>query len=716
MMLVRDYMTTNFSFLKTHSTFREAVLYFHQSKVGILPVVDEQNQLVGAITRYSVFRALLEDIPLDSDVFTHMIREPVTLFEDEDLVAARQSAVRNQIAHQIVLTRNHEICGILGQAETMRRYETKTESLASSLEFLIAHMPAGVIAVDPDGIILVVNHAALIMCNASEEELIGQPLSRTLPALHQFMLLHDNPDTWLNRVSIHNKKLLLTAKTISHEEHPWGSLLILQDLTDYETIASELEMTKSLKQKLQTVVDAAYDGLILIDQQGKIEIVNHAISELVNCPKEDLIGQEIDRFFPELKLTEALADDFLEENIEAVFMGKSRSLVTKIPIQREKKTVGALGKIIYKNLNKWKTVTRRLENLEKEVSYYRAELSLLGGKHFDLDDILTNNAEMNRLIRLARQSAPGFSSILLLGESGTGKELFARGIHAASNRSGNFIKINCAAIPFELWESEFFGYADGAFTGAKRGGKPGKFELAHQGTLFLDEIGDMPLSMQVKLLRVLQEREFERVGGTQTIRVNVRIIAATNKNLEKMVATEEFREDLYYRLNVIPLTIPPLRDRKEDIPLLATAITKKLSHLMGMGEVSISEHVMPFLAAHHWPGNVRELENVIERTLNCLSGHEIDVHHLPEYLQMKASISSISQPKNPTVPGLIAPPVEASTDLYKKMMLEAEKQAIEAALRAAGDNRTIAAKMMGISRSQLYKKLSKFQSPASLEE
>ncbi|MCM3081597.1 CBS domain-containing protein [Brevibacillus invocatus] len=178
-------MTTNFSFLKTHSSFREAVLYFHQSKVGILPVVDEQNQLVGAITRYSVFRALLEDISLDSAVFTHMIREPVTLFEEMKL----------------------------------------------------------------------------------------------------------------NRVSIHNKKLLLTAKTISHEEHPWGSLLILQDLTDYETIASELEMTKSLKQKLQTVVDAAYDGLILIDQQGKIEIVNHAISELVSCPKEDLIGQEIDLFF-----------------------------------------------------------------------------------------------------------------------------------------------------------------------------------------------------------------------------------------------------------------------------------------------------------------------------------------------------------------------------------------------------------------------------------
>jgi transcriptional regulator with PAS, ATPase and Fis domain len=280
--------------------------------------------------------------------------------------------------------------------------------------------------------------------------------------------------------------------------------------------------------------------------------------------------------------------------------------------------------------------------LEKEISYYRGELSLIGGTPFDLDDIITRNEEMGRIKEFALQIAPGFSNVLLLGESGTGKELFARGIHAASNRTGSFIKVNCAAIPEDLWESEFFGYADGAFTGAIRGGKQGKFELANNGTIFLDEIGDMPLSMQVKLLRVLQEREFERVGGTKTIHVNVRILAATNKDLEEMVATKKFREDLFYLLNVIVIQIPSLREHKEDIPLLASSITKKFSHLLGLGQVNISKPALSLLTSHHWPGNVRELENIIERTMSCVNGDILDIEHLPEYIQKPRDVQNFA--------------------------------------------------------------------------
>ncbi|MED4749801.1 sigma 54-interacting transcriptional regulator [Brevibacillus choshinensis] len=711
-MLVKKYMTTNFATLTSTSTFREAVTFFQRGKIGIIPVVNGDEKLLGVITRYSLFRALLDNVPLDSVVTPYIIHDPLTLYEDEDMQRARELSIRNQSVHIIVLSRDNRVCGIMGQAEIVRRYEVKTQSLVDSLEFLIATMPTGVIALDRTGVILVMNKAAATMCNQEDTRLIGSPLSDVLPDLEQVLssqgfVAEDSP---LHRITIGDKKLIVTAKKISHDHQPWGALLILQDFTDYEAIANELESTKRLEKTLQTVVENAYDGLILIDELGKVQMVNDAVCELVNHPRNEIIGHDVDTYFPELKLTEALEEDFQGENIEAVFMGKRRSLVTKIPIMREKQTVGAIGKIIYRNLNKWKSVTNRLETLEKEVSYYRAELSLLGGKTFDLDDILTRNDEMDHMIRLARQSAPGFSSILLLGESGTGKELFARGIHAASNRSGNFIKINCAATPFELWESEFFGYADGAFTGAKRGGKPGKFELAHNGTLFLDEIGDMPLSMQVKLLRVLQEREFERVGGTETIRVNVRIVAATNKNLEQMVANDEFREDLYYRLNVIPIHIPPLRQRIEDIPLLTTAITKKFSHLMGLGPITVNKNAMMLLASHHWPGNVRELENVIERAMNCLNSNVLDVVHLPDYLAYPATAKAKSSGGSSASMLPSPKPIDASSsDHYKRMVLDAEKQAVEAALKAAGENRTVAAKMLGISRSQLYKKLSKFQ-------
>lgn len=705
-MLVKECMTDNYSSLKMASSFRQAVTYFLQVKTGILPVVDVDNKIVGVFTRYSLYRALLDGVQLDSPITSFIILDVVTVYEDEDLSTARLSLLRNKIAHAIVVTRDNRVCGILGHADTTRAYEIKTKSLVDSLEFLIANMPTGVIAIDRNNSILVMNKAADSMCGQSDQAMFGKQVSVALPEIHELLASHQmQEETLLSRITIGNRKLLIIAKLLTHVDHPWGALVLLQDLTDYEAIADELESTKSLKQTLQTFLDAAYDGLILIDEQGKTQMVNDALCELVHQSKEEVIGQPADKFFPELKMGEALAEEFPGEQIEAIMMGKRRSLVTKIPILRDKKTVGAIGKIIYKNLNKWKNVATRLENLEKEVSYYRAELSLLGGSTFDLDDILTRNDEMDRIKRMARQSATGFSSILLLGESGTGKELFARGIHAASNRPGNFIKINCAATPFELWESEFFGYADGAFTGAKRGGKPGKFELANNGTLFLDEIGDMPLSMQVKLLRVLQEREFERVGGTETIRVNVRIVAATNKNLEQMVAADEFREDLYYRLNVIPIQIPPLRHRSEDIPLLATAITKKFRHLMGMGPVTISKNAIMKLSSHHWPGNVRELENVIERAMNCLNGNVLDVHHLPEYLQYTRKESETGFRMTSANEQEVA-----RSDVYKKMVYEAEKQAVETALRAAGQNRTLAAKMLGISRSQFYKKLSKFQS------
>lgn len=701
---VKDFMNRNIPNLYVDSTLRDAVNLFRKEKIMILPVMDGKNRLIGIMTPSSLFKALSENAKISQNILPFIIKNVVTVNEDEDLYDVRVMLEKKQVGQAVVLSNNNQVCGVLDTTMIIQAFQFRSKNLTNSLESLIQHMPTGILALDLHGAVLVVNHAAESMCNLSKENCIGFHYSEVIPQLTQYIDSVDNP---LHRITIEQKNLLIKYVSLSNESNFWGGIILIQDLTDYEQIANELEVTKKLERTLQTVLDTTYDGHIVIDQNGIITMINDAACEFIQKPKNNLINSPVSKVIPEIKLEEALSQDFQKEKLEALVIWKHRCLVKKIPIYKDHQLVGAIAKIIYKDLNQWKTVVGRLDRLEQEVSYYRGELSLIGGTPFDLKDILTRNEEMERLKQVARQSAPGFSNVLLLGESGTGKELFARGIHAASNRSGNFIKVNCGAIPEELWESEFFGYADGAFTGAKRGGKPGKFELANNGTIFLDEIGDMPLSMQVKLLRILQEREFERVGGTETIRVNVRIIAATNKNLEKMVTNNEFREDLFYRLNVIVLYIPPLRERKEDIPLLASSITKKFSHLMGLGPVEINHSAMLLLTSHDWPGNIRELENIIERAMNSLNSDILDAEHLPEYIKKPKGITSVNTVSSPIPSIQTNNPEVGISDYYKNNINKAEMDAIQIALGQTGGNRTAAAKLLGISRSQFYKKLKK---------
>ena len=286
--------------------------------------------------------------------------------------------------------------------------------------------------------------------------------------------------------------------------------------------------------------------------------------------------------------------------------------------------------------------------------------------------------------------------VLISGESGTGKELFAQSIHHSSARKVHpFVRINCTAIPKNLLESELFGYDKGAFTGARAGGKPGKFELAHRGSIFLDEIGDMPLEMQPKLLRVLEEKEFERVGGTKLIKSDFRLIAATNQNLEDMVKEGSFRSDLYYRLNVIPLNIPPLKNRPEDISLLTEKLLKRLAAEADVYEdIKLSKKAQKMLKEYHWPGNVRELSNVLERTLSRLDGRSIDVDDLPFY------IVQTNENNKPVPAGSL-----------KSVQKDVEKRTIEKTLANCGYNKAQAARKLGIHRTLLYKKLKKYHIP-----
>jgi transcriptional regulator with PAS, ATPase and Fis domain len=322
---------------------------------------------------------------------------------------------------------------------------------------------------------------------------------------------------------------------------------------------------------------------------------------------------------------------------------------------------------------------------------------------FHFEDIITKDEILSALIENAKTASSGMSNILIEGESGTGKELFAQAIHNYGPREkGPFIAINCGAIPRELIASELFGYAEGSFTGAKKGGNPGKFELASGGTLFLDEIGDMPFEQQSSLLRVIQDKKITRIGGNQSIPVDVRIICATNKNMYNEMKRGNFRQDLYYRLNVINFKIPPLRERRSDIMLLFNYF---LQQEFGTGGTyNISHKAQEYLVRYNWPGNVRELYNTVERVVHLTQGGDVDVISLPQ--EILSSMQSEDLPTDPdTKTQSPALNVKKTRALYRQQRDESDLKRIRALLELHHGNATRVAQELGISRTTLYKKL-----------
>jgi transcriptional regulator with PAS, ATPase and Fis domain len=352
---------------------------------------------------------------------------------------------------------------------------------------------------------------------------------------------------------------------------------------------------------------------------------------------------------------------------------------------------------MFKDVRDVQALAKKLNFLESKIEFYEKELESLRSSKYTINNIVGKSESIVELKTSAIKAAKTNAPVLLVGESGTGKELFAHAIHYASERRPHpFIRLNCAAIPKDLLEAELFGYEPGAFTGAGSRVKPGKFELAHRGSIFLDEVSDLPLEMQPKLLRVLEEKEMERLGGTRLTKCDFRLIAATQENLEKCVEEGKFRKDLYYRLNVIPIQIPPLRERKEDIPALVEHLIQTLNKDLGTNVTKISPEALNILENYGWPGNVRELSNILERILYSIDGDTIQVHHLPIFLR---SIITGATKLQPT--------------LLKRLREDMEKEALLHAINVSNDNKNRAAKLLGIHRTALYKKMKKLNIPIS---
>lgn len=457
-------------------------------------------------------------------------------------------------------------------------------------------------------------------------------------------------------------------------------------------VGSNLKIDE-LKQGLEVmkdILDNAYQGIVLVDKDARIVKWNY--EKLMGIKEEDALGKRVEDVIENTRL-HIVVKTGEKELCEVQRIQGHDMIASRIPIIKDGKIVGAVGTILFKDIKEVHELAMKLKILKNTVDEYKGEINKMYRARYSFEDIITQNEKMLTLKENAKKAARSDSTVLIQGESGTGKEFFAHAIHNVSSRkNAPFIRVNCAAIPHELLESELFGYEGGAFTGAKKEGKIGKFELANGGTILLDEISSMPYSMQAKLLRVLEEREFERIGGNSRIRINLRIIACTNENLQTAVKEGRFRSDLFYRLDVVEVSIPPLRERLDDIPILSESILNQLEQKMGFSHKIVSDKAMLLFQKYNWPGNVRELRNVLERAANISSGGNINPEHLPDFINNKFYISSDKE----------------SMHTLKNIVAEAEIRAIMEALRLSNGNRTEAAKRLGIHRTALYKKLESY--------
>lgn len=473
-----------------------------------------------------------------------------------------------------------------------------------------------------------------------------------------------------------------------------------------DAIEGQLKVNKALDNLMvitryqNAIVDSISEGLIAVDQQGIITRLNWAAGRILKVTTEEGLRRPVEEVLGDGNpVRRALLSGVLcsDEEFQAdSAKGKIHCTITCQPIRNpQQKVVGVVA-------------------IMREIKLVRQLVQRMVGARakFTFDDLIGKNSAYLKTIQLARTASNSSSNVLLLGESGTGKEVFAQAIHNAGSRANEpFIAINCAALPRDLIGSELFGYTEGAFTGAKKGGSLGKFELADGGTIFLDEIGEMPLEMQANLLRVLQEKTLVRIGGQQVIPVDVRVIAATNRNLMEEVEKKNFRSDLYYRLNVLTINMVPLRNRKDDLLPLATFFIEKINRRMGRQVTVIRPETLDILQRYHWPGNVRELENVIERAINVAKGEMLTPDTLPEELLQdlpgdltETGRKHLTEDIWPTT--VDQPELQVTFQVQarrsgKKLKWEAIRQAID---RNEG-NLTHAAKELGISRSTLYRKL-----------
>ncbi|ADI01663.1 sigma 54-interacting transcriptional regulator [Syntrophothermus lipocalidus] len=719
-MKFKEVMTPNPLTLSPDQTVREVASIFLGRRIDGAPVVNEWGELIGLFTKSHIMRVVAEGRDLDTPVRDLMTKDNIITAGPEDDIddfyqgpeeisgtkvidplhgfMGGEVAIQKAQFGRLPIVEGKKVVGMFTRTDTTKVFLEQLQKVGSELVTILDSVHNGILSVDRRGDIRVFNRAAERLLGKSAEAVLGKNAKACFPTTKILETLKTGEARYAVRVNINNKTLISNHAPIIKDGEIIGAVAVFQDITELEEISRELEYTKELNAELDAIFESSYDGLFVTDGNGVVVRLNKALERTTGLKGEEMLGKNMRELVDTGYFSDSVTLLAIEKREPVTLLEKTGAgkiiLVTGNPIFNQK---GEVVRVLTncRDITELTELRDKLERMQGLSKHYATQLQQLRMKYAEWQHMVISSAKMENLMELVVRLAQVDSTILIQGESGVGKELIAETIHANSpRRKGPFIKVNCGAIPENLLESELFGYEEGAFTGARKEGKAGTFELAGGGILFLDEIGELPLNLQVKLLRVLQDREITRVGGTKSIPIDVRIIAGTNRDLAKMVEEKLFREDLFYRLNVVPLVVPPLRERLEEIPAFVSHFLNKYNQRYSLHK-RVAPEVIDAFMQYNWPGNVRELENLIERLVVTTAHDTITCEDLPPYLGGSRANQVTSE-------------IAVSEVIPLRYAIEAlEKQLLEKAFAKYKTTRKIA-KELGVNQSTVVRKAAKY--------
>lgn len=674
----------------------ETAQIFLENKIDGAPVV-ENDKIVGLFTKTHLIRALANEMDTQrpvSDLMTHGVKvlDPNMDIRDVEIMYTGRYPV----------VENGKMIGFITKSDIMIALNEIIDDISGQLETVINSVYNPVIAIDKDGIIRIWNRAIEKYSDMDRSMVLGQHINKVIPESALQDIIRSGQSEYGIKIKIGDNSFITNRAPIIKNGEISGAVAVLYDISELETVTRELEYVKSLNKELDAIIDSSFDGLYITDGKGLTLRINRAIKRMTGLGEEDLVNKTmyelVDKGILSRSASVLVLDQKKPVTTTLTTVTGTHLLVSATPVFDEE---GNIFRIVtsVRDISELNMLKQRIEQLEGLRSHFEFQMNQMRVKLSG--DLIFKNRDMENIVYQAMKIAEVDSTVLLSGESGVGKELIATIIQRNSNRkNGPFIKLNCAAIPENLIESELFGYETGAFTGARKEGKPGLFELANEGTLLLDEIGDIPLHLQVKLLRAIQEREIIRVGGTKSVRIDVRIIAITNKELEVMVKKGEFREDLYYRINVVPIYVPPLRERREDIPSLIRHFMNNFN-LRYNYKKDMEAEAIEALMRYSWPGNIRQLENLIERLIVTTSAEKIKLQHLPDYILSMGTDCEESKDQAITVNQII--PLKLAVESVEKLLLQKTFSIANSCFKAA--------ELLEVDASTISRKARKYDIP-----
>lgn len=673
--------------LSLADTVGTALSLMQSRHVDIVPVSDPLNRLVGAVTRMDLLSALQGGKAMSSTLEGCLSGRTSKLSPDEEVESIPGSAIP-----ALVLSEEGAVTGVVSLGSYADALQVAMKEFREQASSIFDSAGSGIMAINEKGTIIAANRMAEEILGIKSPGSVGRDILEVIPNSRLMDIMMSGEPLMGQKFEGQNVSLVVNYAPIIRDGRVMGAISVFQEITGLEEISHELDVVKSLNRELGEIIHSSYDGIWITDGEGLVLDVNEAYERITGISVKDVIGRTmrelVDEGYFDQSVTLAVMKELRSVTIIQTVKGGKQLLVTGNPIFDEN---GKLFRVVtnVRDVTELANLRQQLSRQEEQVLKYKTELTHLRSRQIRDSELIFRSVLMKQIIELGIKIADVDSTVLITGESGTGKELIAKMIHRrGKGDTSPFISINCAAIPEHLLESELFGYEGGAFTDARKEGKPGLFEMAHAGTLFLDEVAELPLALQVKLLRAIQDKEIKRLGATKSTPVDVRIIAATNRDLSKMLKEGAFREDLYYRLMVVPVNVSPLRDRKEDIPLLIRHFLDEFNRHFGYHK-AISPQVLDKLENYSWPGNVRELRNVIERMVVMSQRDEITIDDLPGFINIKL-------------------PFYRQGARLKDAVIETETHLLSETFKECGSWQETA-KILGVNRATIFRKAAKYR-------